>query len=257
MPRPKAGILHKTCAHAECGQEFEVPDKLPYRNKIYCTKACSNRATAAQRAESVRAAKRYQPPLCPCGNEVPPPPGQQYIYKEQKKYCSETCRKLYGGKRQPDPANHVTFNCLNCGKEVTRYKNYGKGHNKYCSNKCAATHTKTRRFYAVGDFDIVFESSYECLFWSLCMFAKLPVERADRSQAVQFGEDGWYCPDFWLPTLGLFIETKGYEDDDDRARYAAWRETGRPLLVLGLWGLSKVLADFPLSPLSEVLCTLV
>ena len=253
MPRPRAAILQKTCARAECGKTFEVRDKLPERNKIYCTKACSNTATAARRAESVRAAKRYQPPVCPCGKEVQPPPGQQYIYREQKKYCSAECREKYGAKRQPDPANSVTFNCLNCGKEVTRYKKYGKGHNKYCSNACSAQHNKTRKFYAVEDLDIVFESGYECLFWSLCMFVKLPVERADRSWAVPVGDGGWYCPDFYLPLIKLWVETKGFEDDDDRARYAAWRQHRGHLLALNRTGFERILLSLGADSLHEQL----
>jgi len=126
----------------------------------------------------------------------------------------------------------VTFTCLNCQKEFALPRSYTSV-GKYCSNECSAKHTKTRKFYAVEDLDIIFESSFECLFWSLCMFWKIPVERADRGKAIRVGENGWYCPDFYLPEEDLWVEAKGFEDDDDRARYAAWRETGRKLAVLG------------------------
>src|SRR5262249_36675754 len=134
MPRPKAQTLHKICARPECRKPFDVPDKVNYRERIYCSRACSNTVTAETRAEKVQESRSgYQPPTCPCGNKVLPVAGMRHVYR---KYCSDACRDLYGLKRQKDPANWVTFNCQNptCGKEVTRYKKYGSGANKYCSN---------------------------------------------------------------------------------------------------------------------------
>lgn len=160
---------------------------------------------------------------CPCG---------KLTGVKGQKFCSHEHRMEYGRQKQPNPENYVTFNCLGCGKEVTRYKKYGKGHNKYCSNDCARTHTKTRKFYAVEDLEIIFESSFECLFWSFCMFRKIPVDRADRALAIPVNGKGGYCPDFYLPQLQLYIEVKGVEDEDDPEKWAAWRERGHQLAVL-------------------------
>jgi len=173
------------------------------------------------------------PDTCPCGKKTGVP-GQ--------KFCSHDHRMEYGRTRQANPDNYVTFNCLGCGEEITRYKKYGKGYNKYCSNECAAKHTRTKQHIVVDD-AVVLDSGYEALFWGLCSLWKLPVERADRSLAVRVGEDGWYCPDFWLPTLGLYVETKGFEDDDDRARYAAWQDAGYRLRVLDRDDLLQVVSS--------------
>lgn len=71
MPKPRAQMLHKVCE--KCGEPFETPDKKNYREKVFCSRACSNVATAEKRAEAIRANKKYKPPICPCGKEVPPP----------------------------------------------------------------------------------------------------------------------------------------------------------------------------------------
>jgi hypothetical protein len=138
----------------------------------------------------------------------------------------------YQAKRAKDPTKHVMITCQNdkCGKQIERYKGYGNGHLKFCSNECARTHTKIRKFYAVEDFDIVFESSWESLFWSLCAFAKVPVERFNRDLGVAWCEGGWYAPDFWLPVLGIAVEVKGQKDDNDALR---WEAFDRPLAVVG------------------------
>ncbi len=158
---------------------------------------------------------------CPCGKKTGHP---------GRKHCSEEHKLLYGVKRQADPANQVTLTCQNCQQEFTRPRsqvNYGK----YCSNECASKHTKTKQHIVVED-SVVLDSKWEALFWGLCGFLKIPVERGDRSQAVAIG-NGWYCPDFFLPQREIWVEVKGFEDEDDRARYAAWRAAGHLLAVVG------------------------
>jgi hypothetical protein len=86
----------------------------------------------------------------------------------------------------------------------------------------------------IADDAIVLDSPYEALFYGLMRLWKVPCERADRSMAVQPIDDGWYCPDFYLPGLDTWVEVKGFEDEDDRIRYEAWRKAGagRRLAVL-------------------------
>jgi hypothetical protein len=216
----KAGDTKVTKPCRYCTNDFE---SYEYRNQVFCSRDCTN-DWQRENADRVHT-------FCPCGAEVTDNPWQN-------KYCSAECRKLYGKKRQPDPANHVTFVCQNekCpreGEPVTRPKGYGNGHLKFCSNDCARTHTRTRKFYAVDGFDIVFESSWEVLFWGLCTYLKVPVERYDRENGVAWREGCWYAPDFWLPFLGLAVEVKGLEDEDDPARWTAFREQrGQQLVVI-------------------------
>lgn len=163
------------------------------------------------------------PDKCPCGKRTGVP-GQ--------KYCSHEHRMQYGQKRQADPGNQVSFTCARpaCGREVTVPKSYASA-KKYCSNECSAKHNRTKQHIAIED-ALVLDSPYEALLYGLLRLWKIPVERADREQAIEVNGSGWYCPDFWLPGLDLWVEVKGFEDQDDRDRCAAWRAAGHQLVVL-------------------------
>jgi hypothetical protein len=240
MPRPKAFTLHKTCER--CGTGFDVPDKVNYRDRIYCTRACSNAATAKKRADSIRANGKYSPPVCPCGKEIEPPAGQDYVYARQKKYCSAECRMTYGAKRQKDPSKWETFACGTCGKEVTRRKGYGSSISgaKYCSNACAQKHTKVVKHYVLREDDMVVDSTWEALVVGLLGFLKIPVERVDRSTAVEWTPGQHYAPDLYLPGIDVYVEVKGAEDPTDHVKWDCWREQRGPLAVLGERGIELV-----------------
>jgi hypothetical protein len=237
MPRPKAQILSKVCER--CSAPFTVPDKVNYREKRYCTRACSNGATAEQRASTLRGKAEYQPPICPCGNEVTAT--RKYVYAKDKKYCSDECRKKYGLKRRADPTNWMTKTCRNCG-EVFTIRKSSQSYGYYCSNACARRHTKTKQHIVVED-AIVLDSGYEALFWGLCMLHKIPIERYDRAKGVAWkssvydasfqDSDGWYAPDFYLPMLDMAVELKGLEDPEDAVKWAVFQAArGTSLAVL-------------------------
>lgn len=212
--RPRA-VPHETrsCANAACAATFQV---LETSTQQFCSRTCARVIGNKDRWEGKR-----KETTCPCGTIFYSP--------HPKKYCSDECLKTYGKKRQADPENHSTFNCLNCGGAVTRRK--GLGHHKYCSNACAQKHTKVKKHYGVEGLEIVFDSSYETLFWSLCAFLKVSVERFDREQSIELPSGHHYGPDFYLPQQALHVEVKGFEDEDDRMRYAAWQEN-HTLVVL-------------------------
>lgn len=155
---------------------------------------------------------------------------RELVYSPDHKYHDDACRQKNMKRRQADPANLVTFTCLNCKKEFTLPRSYTSV-GKYCSNECAAKHTRVKQHIVVDD-AIVLDSGYEALFWGLCSLWKLPVERGDRAKAVAVGLNGWYCPDFYMPGLNIWVEVKGFEDEDDRLRYDTWRMSGRKLAVL-------------------------
>lgn len=79
---------------------------------------------------------------------------------------------------------------------------------------------------------IELNSPEEALFYGLMRLWKVPCERADRSRAISVNGSGWYCPDFYLPEQDLWAETKGFEEEDHRLRYACWRMPGKKLAVL-------------------------
>lgn len=90
------------------------------------------------------------------------------------------------------------------------------------------------------------DSSYEAFVWGALKIAKVPVERFDRRHAVEWSPGHWYAPDLWLPMQQLAIECKGIIDDDDPARWDAYRTAGRRLLVLDQEALTS-LSPFRLS----------
>ena len=140
------------------------------------------------------------------------------------------CRKQYQAKRQKDPSKWISFECQNCGKTVEARKNHNT--HKYCSNACANRHTKIKKHYGVEGLEIIFDSSYEVLFWGLCMLLKVPIERYDRAKGVEWRPGCYYAPDFYMPTLNFAVELKGAIDDEDPERWDAFREEQGSLIVL-------------------------
>ena len=196
--------VQRSCANPGCEATFEVLDNSPQR---FCSRSCARTIGNSERWSTTR-----KETTCPCG--------EVFYSPYPKKYCSDECRAEYGQKRQPDPANYVTFTCQTCGKEVNRRRK--QGYQKFCSNECAAKHTKTKKHYMARDTDVVLDSGWEMLFYGLCMFKKVPCDRVDRSQAIEYTPGHWYAPDFYLPSLGVYVEVKGLEDEDDPVKWASW-----------------------------------
>lgn len=185
----------------------------------------------------------YQPPVCPCGKTVEPTPGTTTRWVYTKKYCSAECRREYSiNGNQRDPKNWATYTCRNpdCGQTFERRKN-SRNAKHYCSLACSNKMTKKKHHIVLRDDDVVLDSSWEGLFYCACKFAKVPIERFDRKYGVQWDDnlDHWYAPDFWLPEIqawvdrkGVAVEIKGHPDDDDPAKWAAFRADGWDLVVM-------------------------
>jgi predicted nucleic acid-binding Zn ribbon protein len=219
---PYKPVEMHTCE--ECAVEYEY--HVGRTGDRFCSNRCKTAWLGRQTQQNARARYEADPKKCPCGTAI------AYEFRHNRQFCSPACRGEFQSKREKDPVNYVTFSCLNCEKEVTRLKNYGKGHSKYCSNKCAQKHTKTKKHYALKDLEIVFDSGYELAFYGICMLLKIPVERYDRQQAVEWSEGCWYAPDFYLPTLECAVEVKGVQDGKDAVRWEAFRLTRGRLAVL-------------------------
>lgn len=240
-PKIKLISIERPCENPSCGRSFASktnPDGTPAKGypARFCSRACAravgNREIVQDRKVSTtggygshadlrEAWDTSAASMCPCGGRIP------YELRHQRKYCSPECRKEYGNSgRIADPTKRVTFACERCGTEVTRYKGYGSGALRFCSNECSAR-SNTQRRVCVDD--VVLDSGWEALVWGLCALRKVPIERFDRRGCVEVG-DGWYGPDFVM--AGYYVEVKGLEDDDDRERYAAWRAAGNPLVVV-------------------------
>lgn len=216
-------VSHERRACEQCGEPYTyLPSKTGTR---FCSRKCREASFGPARARASREAYSADPRYCPCGESIP------YEYRHTRQYCNALCRNLYQAKRQRDESNYITFDCYNCGKEVTRYRNYGNGNNMYCSNACAYRHTRTKQHIVVEN-SIVLDSSWEALFWSLCSFVKLPVQRFDRQYGIAWRENGWYAPDFWLPTLSIAVEIKGVTGEEDAEKWRLFRENQR-LAIMG------------------------
>jgi hypothetical protein len=227
MTRTEALVVTKICALSECQKPFESR-LTEARSAVqrFCSRKCHMTEINRERGQEKRRAWDASPQSqCSCGEGRIP-----YEVRATTKYCSPECRALYGKKKQADPENYLTFTCQGCGETVTRRKSYGKYH-KYCSNTCAQRHTKLKR-HIVVDEAVVLDSTWEALFWGLCGFRKITVERFARESGVLWKADGWYAPDFWVPSLELAVEVKGIADESDPARWRKFREDRR-LAVLG------------------------
>lgn len=226
IPRPGRKPDPEATVQIPCGyceNQFEVG-----RHEVGKRRFCSTQCTNDWQREN-RAAK---PRFCPCGKQLKPRPGDRYV-AAYRKYCDANCRKEHGSYREKNPENYLTFECLGCGDEVTRLKKYST-YTKYCSNECAARHTKVKKHFAVGD-TIVLDSGYEALLWGLCSVYKVAIDRYDRTGGVEWREGGWYAPDFLVSCHGqqVAVETKGLTDPEDEERWAAFREQQEmPLVVL-------------------------
>lgn len=193
----------------------------------YCGRPCARAADAARASQAKREAYEANPNRCPCSAAIP------YEVRHSVKYCNMDCRKEYGVRKEANPENYLTFECLGCGTKVTRRKKYST-YTKYCSNACAAKHTKTKTHIVVDD-AVVLDSGYEALLWGLCSVYKVPIDRYDRDGGVEWREGGWYAPDFLVSCHGrqVAVETKGLEDPEDQERWAAFRgQSDIPLVVL-------------------------
>lgn len=212
----------RTCP--ACKEKFTVP---AVSKQVFCGTICARAVDGAAKAAEARAQYDADPKICTCDKAVP------YEKRHSSKFCSEECAKRYGGRRQADPANQITYVCLNCGETASRPRSTPSSL-KYCSNSCARRHTKTKQHFTVGD-TTVLDSTYEVFFWGLCSMAKVSIERYDRENGVAWQEDGWYAPDFLVAWKGrsVAVETKGLEDSNDEARWAAFRAAkGIELVVL-------------------------
>lgn len=233
-----------TFACEQCSAEFE---DYARKQRRFCSLECNNQWQIENRTVFK---------TCPCGKKIELQEGATTMYS-YRKFCSPECRAKYQAKRQADPANWTTKTCRGCAKEFPiRRSSQSVGY--YCSNKCAEGHTKTKHHIVIRDGDEVFDSSYEAAVWGMCRALKIPIERFDRQYAVTGEGFSTYGPDFYLPTMRVAIETKGYQDDMDENRWSAYRQQRGPLLVidqksLASWGQPLLQALSVLSDMPELL----
>lgn len=230
--RPSLLVVEsRTCP--ACGEVFETKvNRMTGEvgkgfRTTYCSRACSRQVANRRAGEESRTLYEAEPRRCPCGAALP-----YEVRNHVKSYCSGECRALYQRKRQRNEAIWETRVCRACSKPF-EFRKTSRNAGLYCSNECAMKHTKTKHHVVLRDHDVLLDSSYEALVWGALRVAKIQVERFDRESGVEWSPGHWYAPDLWLPQQQIAIETKGWEDPDDPAKWAAFRSTGVQLLVFG------------------------
>lgn len=229
--RPRIKIVERNCDYCD---EYYLPSHSKSR---FCSRGCTNQWQRENKA-------RFADKICKCGNEFHPRTNQQL-------YCSKPCAEKYQGRRQRDPENYVTFNCQTCDKEVTRYKKYGNGANKYCSNECAAKDTQKVRHYVLTDLDMVLKGSWETLFAGLMTFLKIDIKQFDRDNVVEFEDENSkinrYGPDFIIKIddIDYYIEVKGYPQSHHIPRWEAFRKKYDNLIVIDFDIMNRILIAAP------------
>lgn len=166
-----------------------------------------------------------------CGKEFGQFRNEKTGRYSRAKYCSKEC--AYAHRSETSGAK-VEYVCQNrsCGKT---FVGWAIRPQKYCSRQCYQRHVPTK----VGLNGIVFDSSWESLFYSTTQFLHVPCERFNREECVLLPDGNSYGPDFFLPTLGLYVEVKGVTRERDPMK---WDEFSRekPLVILGEEEMSKV-----------------
>lgn len=66
---------------------------------------------------------------------------------------------------------------------------------------------------------IKLQGRWEVAFYTWAKEQGLNPQRSTESFAYTWQGERWYHPDFYLPTLDLYVEVKGYETDRDRAKW--------------------------------------
>lgn len=219
-PDPDA-VVEISCK--QCEEPFKIR-RYELGKRVFCSRDCTNEWQRENRAGEER--------TCPCGKALTPGPGESRV-SAFRKYCDQDCRKQYGSYKQEDPTKWAAHTCENCGEGFRRRIKSGGTH-RYCSRSCADRHTKVKKHIVVED-AIVLDSAYESLLWSMCMILKIRVDRYDREQGVDWNGKSWYAPDFLVTWQGrqVAVETKGFADESDEERWAAFRQKATvPLVVL-------------------------
>lgn len=252
----------KTCAH--CGCKFSVKPSDEVAAK-YCSSVCyhnSSKKTGGEKKcftcgerfiDKYSTNQRYCSVACGAQGRRTPMPmcrgcGENPVKTRQSYYCSDDCRNKYGKKKKNAYSDKAAI-CLTCEKEFSKPWYYASAM-KYCSNTCAQKHTRTKK-HIIVDNAVVLDSAWEALFWGLCYFNKVTVERFDRSNAIEWRPNQWYAPDFWLPDHDLAIEVKGHLDDHDQERWHACSEV-MSLAVLGRPELEKLQREDFITVLKDV-----
>ena len=119
------------------------------------------------------------------------------------------------------------------------------------NNPESYTSSNRGRTKQIERYGIKFQGSWELIFYEYCVATGIKVERCKERFDYVFNGLRTYNPDFYLPETGLYVEVKGYETDQDRAK---WRDFPRRLVIVRREQITAM-KDFVDSELLEVYST--
>jgi hypothetical protein len=177
-------------------------------------------------------ARRVDQPRPKCAN----PACDKPVSAANRLYHSHECRRAASVRRQRDESKWTTSKCGWCGIEFEhRASSHRQFHNQACARRGLKVHQNIKTIDDQTEHVIVLQSSYEALFWGLAKISKVRIERFDERFLIPWDKSNDlsnYDPDFWLPQYEVAVETKGVPRANMHAQWAAYRATGRLLVVL-------------------------
>ena len=172
------------------------------------------------------------------------------IYGFEK--CKSCTKKGKIGNRFIDGRKTAKYHCLKCEAKIT-YPTWFKGSKtcQSCSNKGKnnpmfgkiASHGKGSYYQKT-----YMRSSYEIAYAKWLDKQKIKWNYEPQAFPIQYNykgkkKEGTYRPDFYLPTLDLWIEIKGWWRDDAKVKFKAFKRIypGIEIKVLGKKELKSIL----------------
>ena len=152
----------------------------------------------------------------------------------------EHCSKEYTNKsgysnhvrRCPKNPNRITEILTNAGRARIVAKNLSRRHTEETKKKLSesmkravlanpesyssSNRGRTKQIIVDG---IKLQGQWEVDFYIWARDSGLEPRRPTDAFKYEWNGERWYHPDFYLPSLDMYVEVKGYETDRDRAKW--------------------------------------
>ena len=126
----------KTRICKRCGKEFIVPKLANGKDshRLYCSDACANNVIVNKESEKYQPMKKCKI----CGKLFNVPRYDNGLFKNDVKYCSESCKQKAEEERKLKYQQNKTRICKQCGKEfiVPRISDGHFSETVFCSDEC-------------------------------------------------------------------------------------------------------------------------
>jgi hypothetical protein len=198
----KSGNRHQLNCQ-ECDKTYYLPPSLSKQSR-FCSRICQNRAQAKQKVIG-----RFEQTCQNCHKQF------EILATSKRKYCSLICSNI--ASRSP----RVNQECQFCHKVFEKYESIVT---RFCGRNCqyAAQSSGLIKINTHGrsgkriDLDQqYFRSALEADYARYCMYIGLEFVYEPKTFRVNELNDRvkYYTPDFFLPSMNLYVETKAGRPD--------------------------------------------